>query len=259
MGIVTSCERRTISLFDPSESTFPCFNRVDPAFKLLGEQPEKWKGLADISNTNTFLRNPYEKDAERDYLAHQIRDTTDVATLPPNRFPVPADVELPIDYPLWLANFINKKEGMRLKLGVASLSMPDEYISKVAEVAYLLKTLHYLKFTYMHEVDSARPRFLLWEVHKGRRERCLCVHRRRRLYPRIVIMKRTETFNIIGKGFMLRLFPVPERADPDQYCADRNNGELPISLGTYTRTLDTVPAMSIEWNVRLWAWENNQP
>lgn len=146
---------------------------------------------------------------------------------------------------------------MRLKLEVLSMSMPQEYMSKIAEATYLLKTLHYLSFIYLHEMNAPRPRFILSEVHKGKRERCVRVHRRRRLYPRIVIMKKSESFNIVGKGFMLRLLPVPEIADLDQFCADQNNGELPISLGTYTRMLDSEPTVSIEWSVRLWAWENN--
>ncbi|XP_060071299.1 uncharacterized protein LOC132551201 [Ylistrum balloti] len=256
MGIVTSCERNRISLYNWQAT--PCSNKSSTSFKILGERRVKLKGVPDITNTDFFLRNPYEKDADRYYLAHLIPDNTDVATLPPNRFPVPAGVDLPSVYPLWLGNYINNKDGMRLKLELSSLSMPEAYIEKVSEAHHLRHRLHYLSLTYIHEVDETRPRFLLWEVYKGRRERGVRVQRRRHLYPRIVMLRKTETFIIIGKGFMLRLYPVPEVTDPDQYGALKNNGELPVSLGTYTRILDSIPSMSMDWNVRLWAWENGR-
>ncbi|XP_021348140.1 uncharacterized protein LOC110447050 [Mizuhopecten yessoensis] len=257
MGIVTSCERSEISLPSQHSQHIACSNKTNPVFKLLGEQVVTLDSAVNITDTDYFLQNPYDEDAGRDYLAHLIPDDTDLATLPPDRFPVPAGLELPSEYPLWLGSYINKKGGMRLRLVVSSMSMSANYLEKVSEANHLRDNLHYLSFTYTHNADEARPRFLLWEVHKGRREHCLTVRKRRYLYPRIVLMKKTETFIIIGKGFMLRLFPLPEGADPDRYGPQQNNGELPVSLGTYTRILDTAPTMSMDWDVRLWAWENS--
>lgn len=175
-----------------------CSGKTDPVLDLLGDEFRTVPVTKVTHDSTAFLHNPFSEDAKKGYVTHTVTDDTDLATVPPGRFPVPRDAELPAEYPLWLGNYVNRKEVMKLKLEMSCTSMPPQYMQSLAEARHLRDNVRYLTLSYQHQVGEARPHIVLSEIHKGRRQNCLKIRKRRSLHPRIVVLKKTEKLVIIG-------------------------------------------------------------
>ena len=58
---------------------------------------------------------------------------------------------------------------------------------------------------------------------------------------------------------MLRLVPPDPSAPENHYNNTGNNGEHPVAVGTYTRSINAAPHVCLEWNITMWKWENQAP